>query len=247
MRERESVGVAELAAQLGVSVSTVRRDLRTLSQGEQPMRGGSVAVAKPPAPAVPICSEIGDHPYAEAARLHAHAKDDVGRRAAALVRDGDVVVIDIGTTAAAVADHLSGRRLTVITASLAVVDALRDDHDIELVVLGGVLRRPYRSLVGCFTVDALSRVRADRAFIGTSGVARDGSVLDTTLAEVSSKRAIIASAASTTLVADAAKFPGEGTLRICGVEELDMLVTNDGADPDTLLTCLRGGVEVLTA
>ena len=78
------------------------------------------------------------------------------------------------------ARHLRGRPVTVMTASLAVVDVLRDDEQVELVVLGGALRRHYLSLVGVLTEDALAQVRADRAFLGASGVRADGQVLDTT-------------------------------------------------------------------
>ena len=143
------------------------------------------------------------------------------------------------------ARHLRGRPVTVMTASLAVVDVLRDDEQVELVVLGGALRRPYLSLVGVLTQDALAQVRADRAFLGASGVRADGQVLDTTGVEVPVKRALIAAADQVVLLADRHKLPGSGSLRVCALKDIDVLVTNDGADPATLDACAAAGVEVL--
>ena len=86
------------------------------------------------------------------------------------MRDGEVLLLDIGTTTMMLARHLRGRPVTVMTASLAVVDVLRDDEQVELWCSAAALRRPYLSLVGVLTEDALAQVRADRAFLGASGV-----------------------------------------------------------------------------
>ena len=84
------------------------------------------------------------------------------------------MLLDIGTTAHRVARHLHGRSLTVITSNLAVYEELQDDEDVQLILLGGVVRRDYRSLVGFLTEDNLRQVHADRLFLGTSGVRPDG-------------------------------------------------------------------------
>ena len=80
------------------------------------------------------------------------------------------MLLDIGTTAHRVARQLRGRSLTVVTSNLAVYEELADDDDIQLVLLGGMVRREYRSLVGFLTEDNLRQVHADRLFLGTSGV-----------------------------------------------------------------------------
>jgi DeoR/GlpR family transcriptional regulator of sugar metabolism len=141
---------------------------------------------------------------------------------------------------------LACRRVTVITANLAAFDVLREAENVELVLLGGLVRRPYHSLVGVLTEDALRQVRPDIAFLSTSGVRPDGQILDTTLVEVPIKRAIVAAAKRTALLADRHKFPGTGVLRVCGAADIDIIVTNKGADDSTLRTCAAAGVEVLT-
>jgi DeoR/GlpR family transcriptional regulator of sugar metabolism len=80
---------------------------------------------------------------------------------------------------------------------------------------GDMVGRSYRSLVGFLTEDAMRQVRTDWAFLGTSGVCPDGAIIDTTV-EVPGKRAMIASPDHVVLLADASKFPGKGTARICG-------------------------------
>lgn len=231
------MSVTTLAADLGVSASTIRRDLQALDADGalRRIRGGAGTV------------EADEVPFAKVATVASGEKDAVARRAAGLVRDGEVLLLDIGTTTARLARHLRGRRVTVITSSLAVVDELRDDETVELVVLGGVLRRNYLSMVGMLTEEALRQIRAHRLFLGTSGVRRDGQIMDSTLVEVPVKRAMIAAAEQTVVLADRGKFPGSGLLPVCGPEDVDVIVTNHGVDEATAMACANARAEVLYA
>jgi DeoR/GlpR family transcriptional regulator of sugar metabolism len=194
-----------------------------------------------------MSSGDSDEPFAEVATLRVPEKDTIAQRCAELIKDGDTVLLDIGTTAHRLARMLHGRTVTVITSSLAVYDELVDDHDIQLLLLGGVVRRSYRSLVGYLTEDALRQVHADRLFLGTSGVRPDGQVMDTTVVEVPIKRAMIAASDQVVLLADASKFPGTGVARVCGPNELHTVVTNAPADPRTRAALTDAGVEVIEA
>jgi DeoR/GlpR family transcriptional regulator of sugar metabolism len=215
---------------------TVRRDLTQLA-GEGKVirvRGGALSDREEP-------------PFAEIAVERLGAKERIGRAAAALVRDGDTLMIDIGTTTLQVARALRDRELTVITSSLAVLDELFPCEGIELVALGGVVRRNYRSLVGVLAEDALGQLTADVAFLGASGIRPDLSVMDTTMVEVPIKRGMIAGASRAVLLADAAKFAMGGIVRVCGAEELDGIVT-DATDEEPAMQALeRAGVEVVHA
>jgi DeoR/GlpR family transcriptional regulator of sugar metabolism len=230
------VSVDGLAVRFGVSLSTIRRDLNALSAEGLLRRvrgGGSI--------------EADAVPFAEVAGRSQPEKDRIAARAAAMVKDGDVVLVDIGTTTALLARHLRGRRITVLTSSLAVVDQLRDDDDIELIVLGGVVRRTYMSMVGILTEQALSQLRAHICFMGTSGLSRQGYLMDSTGIEVPVKRAMIQSSERTVVLADSTKYPGAGLLSVCGAESIATLITDDGADPATLDVFRTAGVEVITA
>ncbi|MEV1178634.1 DeoR/GlpR family DNA-binding transcription regulator [Nonomuraea sp. NPDC049784] len=236
--------VSDLASQLGVSPSTIRRDLEVLDRDGtlRRVRGGALLLDG----GVSVDADA-DRPFAEVAAVDEHDKEAVAVRAADLVNDGEVVLLDIGTTTMRLARRLRGRRVTVVTSSLAVLDVLRSDSEVELLLLGGMVRRPYHSLVGVLTEAALSQVVADRVFLGVSGVRPDGQLVDTTLAEVPLKRAMIASAGQVVLLVDRHKFPGTGALRVCGPEDIDVIVTNKGADEETLRNCAAAGAEVLLA
>src|SRR5215203_2653559 len=168
-----------------------------------------------------------------------------GGAAAALVADGQTIMLDIGTTTLQLARHLRGREVTVITSNLAAYEELLPETTVELVLLGGVVRRNYRSLVGVLAEDALRQLRADVAFLGASGVDDDLSVVDSTMVEVPIKRAMIGSAAKTVLLADSAKFGMRGAVRVCGAAELDVLVTDDAAPAAACEALRRAGVEVI--
>lgn len=208
------ISVADLADRLEVSASTIRRDLTALDrEGRlQRVRGGGAP-------------EADDQPFDRVATRSSEEKERVGAMAATLVRDRHVVVLDIGTTCAAVARHLRGRDITVVTASLAVVDVLRDDRSVEVIVLGGLLRPSYLSLVGSLTENALKELSADVGFIGTSGVREDGMVMDSTGTEVPIKHAIRQACDRTCLVATSDKYPGSGLLPVCGLTDFEAVVT----------------------
>lgn len=236
-----AVTVASLVDRFGVSSATIRRDLSELAHAGVVRRvhGGA-------APLPPVDLEL-DRPYDEVADDAAVEKRAIARRAAHLVHDGDTVLLDIGTTTGALARELRGRQVTVITPSLAVLDELRDDPTTEVVVLGGLLRRRYHSLVGVLTEEALRQVHATTVFLGTSGVDANGWVLDTTSVEVPTKRGLIQAAARVVLLADHSKFPGQGSIRVCGLDSVSVLVTTDLTDHRVLETARARGTEVLLA
>jgi DeoR/GlpR family transcriptional regulator of sugar metabolism len=236
LRSDGEVLVQTLATEFSVSASTIRRDLDVLSADGllRRVRGGGSSV-EPDAIA-----------FGEVSTQSSDEKEAIAVRAAQLVPDGSVVVIDIGTTTARLAHQLRGRRLTVITSSLAVVDELRDEDAIELIVLGGVLRNNYLSLVGMLTEQALGQLRANLCFLSASGIRAGGQVMDTTGIEVPVKRAMVAAAERTVLLADRSKFPGTGLLSVCGPDQIATLVTNRGADQRTLDVFQAAATEVIT-
>jgi DeoR/GlpR family transcriptional regulator of sugar metabolism len=121
------------------------------------------------------------------------------------------------------------------------------EESIELILLGGVVRRNYRSLVGVVAEDALRQLRADVAFLGASGIEDDFSVVDTTIVEVPIKRAMMAAAARSVLLVDSEKFKMRGVVRVCHAHDLDAIVTDSGVAAEARSELERSGVEVLVA
>ncbi|MEI2705955.1 MAG: DeoR/GlpR family DNA-binding transcription regulator [Ilumatobacteraceae bacterium] len=242
LRAEGALTVDQLSAATSASRATIRRDLDTLESAGviNRVHGGAVLRADSGAD--------GDltRPFAQVVTADSEDKTAIARLAAGLVNDGDVVLLDIGTTTMRLAVELRGRTITVITANLAVLDVFRDDVNVELILLGGQVRRQYHSLVGALTQEALRHVRATIGFLGASGVRRDGTVLDSTAVEVPVKQALLGAAQRSVLLVDRHKFPGAGALRVCGIDDVDVLVTNAGADPDALDGARRAGVDVRT-
>lgn len=228
--------VSDLAESFGVSEMTVRRDLGALARDGKLERvhGGAVDAGTEPG-----FSQI------EVERFD--IKDRLGRAAAAMVQDGMTVMIDIGTSTLQMARHLHGRKITVVTTNLAVVEELLPDPDIELVLPGGIVRRNYRSLVGVLAEDSLRQIKSDILFLGTSGVDLEIGVWDTTMVEVPIKRLMIAGANEVVLIADAAKFSMTGMVRVCGPESLSHIVTDAPLPASARSAVDAAGIEVTVA
>ncbi len=228
--------VSDLAENFGVSEMTVRRDLHALARDGKLERvhGGAMHSGQEPG-----FSQI------EVERFD--VKDRLGAAAASLVEDGQTVMIDIGTSTLQLARHLHGKRITVVTTNLAVMEELLPDPDIELVLPGGIVRRNYRSLVGVLAEDSLRQLKSDIAFLGTSGVDLELGVWDTTMVEVPIKRLMIAGADLVVLIADVAKFAMTGVVRVCGPESIDHVVTDAPLPAACRSAVDAAGIEVTIA
>jgi DeoR/GlpR family transcriptional regulator of sugar metabolism len=227
--------VADLAESFGVSEMTVRRDLSALARDGKLERvhGGAL--------------HAGEPRFAQIEVERFDVKDRMGAAAAALVEDGQTVMIDIGTSTLQMARHLHGRRVTVVTTNLAVLEELLPDPDIELVLPGGIVRRNYRSLVGVLAEDSLRQIKSDILFLGTSGVDQEMGVWDTTMVEVPIKRLMIAGATEVVLIADAAKFSMTGMVRVCGPEAISHIVTDAPLPAACRSAVDAAGIEVTIA
>lgn len=245
-----SVTVSSLSRRFAVSESTIRRDLQVLDRNGELVRTHGGAVSAGPLTGGHAASEglpPAEVPYAMWSGAHLDLKERVAPAAASLVADGEVVLLDIGTTTALVARELRGRDVTVITSNLGVLDELRGDDSVRLVLLGGVVRRNYQTLVGSLTVGALEQVSADVAFLSCTGVRANGRVVDNMAVEVPIKKSLIEAADRVVLLATEAKFPGTGSLRVCSLTDVDVLVTTTGADASTLAICRDAGRKVVVA
>ncbi|WP_189266574.1 DeoR/GlpR family DNA-binding transcription regulator [Streptomyces fuscichromogenes] len=234
LRSGGTVTVTELADRLEASAATVRRDLLKLEEDGLLTRvhGGAV-VEEDPAP------------FTEAAEAQPDAKDAIAAQAATMIEDGQSVILDSGSTVYRLARRLHGRRITVITNNLAVYEELVRDESVELMLLGGMVVRESRMLDGFMAEDNLRQVHADWLFMGACGVRAGAQVMDTTVAEVPARRAMIAASDRVALLVDDTKFPGTGMVRICGPEDLDVVVTNAPSGTAVRTALEEAGVAVV--
>jgi DeoR/GlpR family transcriptional regulator of sugar metabolism len=236
------VRVTELSRQFGVSEVSIRRDLEHLErQGLlQRVHGGAVAVA--------IGRSAGA--LASVPAPYVDEKRRIGTAAAALVRPGDRVIFDSGTTVLEVARSLSNDlvdagNLTAITSSLPIVQELGHRPGIHLILLGGIYLPEYRVVVGPQTVENLRGLHADKMFLGTDGLTLDHGLTTANVLEAEVDRAMVRAAAEIIVVADSSKIGGIGLTTILPLERVHKLITGQDSPADFVSALRAAGVDVI--
>jgi DeoR family fructose operon transcriptional repressor len=231
--------VAELAERLDASHATIRRDLQRLEEEGRITRtyGGAVASPRP--------IELTLH---EKELSHPRHKDAIARMAAALVQEGDVVVLDAGTTTGRLAWHLRERAgITVVTNGVSALMALRDADQVEVIVLGGTLRHRNQAIIGSTAEDTLRRIRADKVFLGADGVVAGEGLNTPTDVQAHLKGVMLHQAREAYLLVDHSKL---GARRFAYLTPLDSdctIITDTGASPSQLQEFERRRIPVLLA
>jgi DeoR family transcriptional regulator of aga operon len=226
IRQRGAASIQELADAVGISASTVRRDLEHLEERGYLERAHGGALIQPQLP--PSTFEPEAALSAEFARAE---KTAIGRRAAASLRPGESVIFDSSSTVLAAAQACVERNvaLTAVTNDLGIGQALSAASAIRIVVLGGSVRAGSLTMIGEPGQAFLSHLHADVAFIGTHAIS--GSELtETSLETAAMKRAMIAAARRVVLLADASKFQPAAFCRICDLTDVHEIITDSRAD-----------------
>jgi DeoR/GlpR family transcriptional regulator of sugar metabolism len=238
VRVHGSGNVADLAEALGVSPSTVRRDLREMDERGLLTRvhGGASVLDGDLEPV--LSSRSADR---------AEQKRRVGQAAARRVPDGATVLISGGTTTEAMLPFLAGReRITVLTNGLNIAYHLARFPDISVVVLGGVLRHEEMSLLGPIAEHVLSEFHVDIAFSSVFGVDPDNGISGANVTEAGTDRRMLQSAQELVVLADSSKFGRRGPVRLADVSQISCLITDDDAPPQAVAALRKRGVEVVT-
>lgn len=244
LEDEGRVSVSELSSRFGVTDVSIRRDLMILEDAGRLRRvhGGAVTSGR----------RGRDTVYAAKARERRELKARIGTVAASLVRAGDVVAFDSGSTVAQVATHVAaplrrGSAITAVTNSLPVVDEIAGWDSPHLVCLGGLYLPDHEALVGPQTVADLRELSADVVFIGCDGLTVETG-LTTPHVLVAEVGAVMAGRARRVVaVADSSKLGRRGFTPIVPLAAVDVLVTDDGADPAELARVRAAGIEVILA
>jgi len=240
LAEHGRIRVPLLAARLHVSEATVRRDLEAMQARGMLQRTHGGAVLPPPAAFEVSFDESQTRALAE--------KRAIGRRAAAMVRDGDSIIIESGSTTLEFARCLGTfQRLTVLTNSLVIARELSNHEGIEVMLLGGTLRRQSASLVGPWVSEILQGMRVDNAFIGSNGISADFGLSAPNPFTAASRRAMIDAARRRIALADHSKLGIESLYRVAPLSALHTLVTDAGGEEESLVPLREAGVEIVIA
>ncbi len=242
LEQRGFVRVRELSARFGVSTVTARNDLQALEERQlaQRVHGG----------AMPVDRARGERSFEEVASQHAVEKRAIGQAAAALVSPGESILLDVGTTTAAMASALVARStlsdVTVITNGLSIALTLEAAHPrLSIVVTGGTLRPKQHSLVDPLAGSMLKGLSVDTVFLGCNGIDLDGGVTNINLPEADIKRAMIAASQRCVVLADSTKFGTRALATVCEIDDVDVVITDGAANPDDVEALRARGVDVI--
>ena len=219
VRARGSMSVEALAERLAVTLQTVRRDVKLLSDAGLLARfHGGVRVPS---------STTENIEYLQRQLLNEQAKQRIARTVAARVPAGCSLILNIGTTTEAIARELMHHKgLRVITNNLNVAAILSGNPDCEVIVAGGIVRARDRGIVGEVTVDFIQQFKVDIGLIGISGIEADGTLRDYDYREVKVARAIIEHSREVWVCADHSKFNRPAMVELARFDQIDALYTD---------------------
>ncbi len=238
LQKVEFASLEEIAAYVEASVSTVRRDLTVLEAGGTVRRTHGGARVVTPRSDEFTFSARDTHQLVE--------KEAIGRACAELIQPNQSVIIDAGTTVYHVARYLESKSPQIITNSLPVANLFASANKLEVVVSGGVIYPRLGVLVGPLAVDSFSRMHADVAVMSGGGITLDG-VTNSHGLLIDIQRAMIHAAQKVIFCFDHTKFGRKSVLPMCGLDVIDIVVTDSAAPADLVAALRERGIEVIVA
>ena len=237
IKSHKSAQITELSDTFGISQSTIRRDLREMEDNGviNRVHGGAVLV-----------ENQFEASVRQRSHEHSQEKHRIGQAAAELVQDGETIIITSGSTTGAMLPFLADKQnLTIITNAITIAYDLGQYPDIEVIVLGGWMRRSEYSLLGHIAMQALQDLQASKIFHGVYGIDAEIGLTGTFLPEVQTDRALFAAARELIILADSSKFDNVGPVRLAPVDDVSMLITDENIPIQQIEALERKGVQVI--
>ena len=240
-REQGRVEVGVLAADFGVTPETVRRDLTVLERRGvlRRVHGGAIPIER-----------LGFEPAVSTRdRLLTDEKARIAQAALAeLPEDEGAIFLDAGTTTKRMAELLpTDRALTVVTNAVNLLETLSVRQNLTVLFLGGRLRPRTLATVDAWAIEALAQTYVDVAFVATNGFSLERGLTTSDVSEATIKRAVIASARRTVLLADHTKVGNDHFQRFADASDVDTFITDAGLDTDLARDIEDAGIKVLLA
>lgn len=238
LAESGVISVAVLSQSLGVSETTIRRDLDYLENVNilKKIHGGAIA------------HDEGAEPlYKERKNTRILEKEQIAKVASSLIHHGDTILLDSGTTTATMIDFLQDKKgMTVVTNSINIAYQLQNNADIQVVMIGGFLRHRTGSVIGSIAVDVLRSIFVDKLFLSCSGICPDGGVTVSNMVSLELRKQMMACAKETVVLADHTKIGQRFLARVAHIHEINYLVTDEGATTEQKEAFEKHGVKVLS-
>lgn len=241
INEHQQISVSQICEMFNVSEMTARRDLRELDREGllRRVHGGAM-------------NGLGrsyEPPYLTRSTHNHDVKRAIGVYAASMIKDGESIALDVGTTTLEVARALEGKRnLTVITASLPIANDIVTrftlDSEVRLILTGGIVRAGELSMIGQFPEHFYSEIHVDKAFLGMGGISLEDGLTEYNLDDALVKKSLIKSAQQTILVVDSTKFSRTTFASVGPLSVVDELITDSRISLEMLNALQNQGIEV---
>jgi len=233
-----SVKSSKLVKTLEVSLETIRRDLENLEkQGLlKKVHGG----------AIPKVNGANNLPYTLREDKKKEEKQAVAGKALEYIDEGETIALNGSTTNVEIARLLKIKynNLTVITNSLLIANELVEKEGINLILAGGIYNRREFSFLGENTVNALDKFSVDKSFISVGGVSLKRGITDFLEEEVQVQKKFIEIANEVIILADSSKIGNNSLIKICGLEDINFIITDPKLDENLKKKYLKNGIEI---
>ena len=237
LRESGHVTVLSLSRDLKVSAVTIRKDLKNLEERKLLFRTHGSATPNNP--------YINDRPVNEKEKIRVVQKQRIARNAASLIEPGDSIILASGTSIIELARQIKAvEQLTVVTASLNAALILSRDPMIEIIQLGGTVRKSSSSIVGHYAEALLNNFSCSKLFLGVDGIDPEYGFTTTNAMEAVLNQQMIKAAQRIIVLADSTKFGRRGFSRICGLSEVDMIITDNEITVPFVKSIEEVGIEI---
>ncbi|QQT25431.1 DeoR/GlpR transcriptional regulator [Sphingobacterium spiritivorum] len=238
LKQIGNITVSELCEELGVSTVTIRKDLKFLEDSSLLFRVHGGATRQNP--------YTTDRPVFEKEKLHTLEKSKIGKTAASFVEPNDSIIIASGTTMQAMAKEIEPQGLlTVVTSALNVAQQLIQHQNVEIIQLGGTMRKTSMSVTGAYAETILKDFFCSKLFLGVDGIDMDFGITTTNAQEARLNRVMMESAQKVIVLVDSSKFGRKSFGKIAEINQIDILITDNYVNPRYVEKLESLGIKVI--
>ncbi|WP_346238410.1 DeoR/GlpR family DNA-binding transcription regulator [Niabella insulamsoli] len=237
IKKEGNIKVTDLCQDLNVSSVTIRKDLQFLEDKKLLFRThGGATISNP---------YIADRHVDEKVTLQAIEKQRIGEYAASLVEPNDCILIASGTTVQFFARNITANEgLTVVTSALNVALELIHHQGVEVIQLGGLMRKTSASVTGVYAETVLQDFSCSKLFLGVDGIDVNFGLTTSNMMEALLNKKMISAAQKTIILADSSKFGKLGFGKICPLDDIEQIITDSNISERTVAAIEAMGVEV---
>lgn len=232
------IKVVDMAKALEVTSVTIRKDLKYLEEKKLLYRTHGSA-----SPINPLASDLN---VSEKEKIKTDEKKRIALAACGLIEENDSIIIASGSTVYTFAENIQPiKHLTVVTASLKVAILLNEKNDIDILQLGGALRKNSVSVVGEYSNYFFEDITCSKLFLGVDGIDPEFGVTNSSIEEAQLHKRMMSSSLRTIILADSSKFGRRGFGKVCNLDQVDMIITDSGISDSMARMVEENGIELV--